>query len=245
MMTVHRGSPDQTSRILAVLAGVTMLAALYMMTMYVPSDLVQGISQRIFYIHVPMAWDAFLAFFIVFIAGIMYLVRRSPGWDQIARSAAEIGLVFTSLVLLTGSLWGKPIWGTWWSWDARMTSTLILWFIYLGYFMLRSYVGDRDRAARYSAVLGIIGFIDVPIVYLSVNWWRTLHPQAVISLSGAQMPGSMLATLMVSLLAFTILLAYLLCRKFRIEQAKDRVADLYYEREEAESLAAERVAANG
>ena len=245
MLNVRRGSPDRVGRALAVLAGLTMLVALSMMTLYVPSDRVQGISQRIFYIHVPMAWDAFLAFFIVFIAGIMYLIRRSPGWDQIARSAAEVGLVFTSLVLLTGSLWGKPIWGTWWSWDARMTSTLILWFIYLGYFMLRSYVGDRERAARYSAVLGIIGFIDVPIVYLSVNWWRTLHPQAVINLSGAAMPGSMLATLMVSLLAFTILLVYVLYQKYRIEQAKDRVADLYYAREEAESSVAEGASANG
>lgn len=241
-MNVRPGRPDRTGRMLAVLSGLTMLAALYMMTLYVPSDQVQGISQRIFYIHVPMAWDAFLAFFIVFIGGIMYLVRRSPVWDQIARSAAEIGLVFTSLVLLTGSLWGKPIWGTWWSWDARMTSTLILWFIYLGYFMLRSYVGDRDQAARYSAVLGIIGFVDVPIVYMSVNWWRTLHPDAVVTFSGAAMPGSMLATLMVALLAFSFLLGYLLYRKFRIEQAKDRVADLYYAREEAEILAGEGAA---
>ncbi|WP_152412703.1 cytochrome c biogenesis protein CcsA [Nitrolancea hollandica] len=239
MMNARRGSSDGRGRALGVLAGLTMLIALYMMAFYVPSDRVQGISQRIFYIHVPMAWDAFLAFFVVFIGGIMYLVRRSPGWDQLARAAAEIGLVFTSLVLITGSLWGKPIWGTWWSWDARMTSTLILWFIYLGYFMLRSYVGDRERAARYSAVLGIIGFVDVPIVYMSVNWWRTLHPQAVVNLSGAAMPASMLTTLMVSLLAFTILLGYLLYQKFRIEQAKDRVADLYYAREEAETLAAE------
>ncbi len=238
-MNARRGSSDGKGRALGVLAGLTMLIALYMMAFYVPSDRVQGISQRIFYIHVPMAWDAFLAFFVVFIGGIMYLVRRSPGWDQLARAAAEIGLVFTSLVLITGSLWGKPIWGTWWSWDARMTSTLILWFIYLGYFMLRSYVGDRERAARYSAVLGIIGFVDVPIVYMSVNWWRTLHPQAVVNLSGAAMPASMLTTLMVSLLAFTILLGYLLYQKFRIEQAKDRVADLYYAREEAETLAAE------
>ncbi len=238
-MNARRGSSDGRGRALGVLAGLTMLIALYMMAFYVPSDRVQGISQRIFYIHVPMAWDAFLAFFVVFIGGIMYLVRRSPGWDQLARAAAEIGLVFTSLVLITGSLWGKPIWGTWWSWDARMTSTLILWFIYLGYFMLRSYVGDRERAARYSAVLGIIGFVDVPIVYMSVNWWRTLHPQAVVNLSGAAMPASMLTTLMVSLLAFTILLGYLLYQKFRIEQAKDRVADLYYAREEAETLAAE------
>lgn len=244
-MNARRGSSGGMGRALAVLAGLTMLIALYMMAFYVPSDRVQGISQRIFYIHVPMAWDAFLAFFFVFIGSILYLVRRSPGWDQLARAAAEIGLVFTSLVLITGSLWGKPIWGTWWSWDARMTSTLILWFIYLGYFMLRSYVSDRDRAARYAAVLGIIGFVDVPIVYMSVNWWRTLHPQAVVSLSGAAMPASMLTALLVSLLAFTILLGYLLYQKFRIEQAKDRVADLYYAREEAETLATEGAVRNG
>jgi heme exporter protein C len=227
---------------LAALTGLVMLVALYMMFLYAPTDTVQGVAQRIFYIHVPMAWVAFLAFFIVFVASIAYLARRSPGWDQIARSAAELGLVFTTLVLITGSLWGRPIWGTWWSWDARMTSTLILWFIYLGYFMLRSYVGERERAARYSAVLGIIGFVDVPIVYMSVNWWRTLHPGPVVTLSGAAMPGSMVETLLVSLLAFTLLFAYLLYQKFRIEQAKDRLADYQFAMAEGQGMAREEAA---
>jgi len=242
MQIIRTGGSGSVGIVLAALTGLTMLVALYMMFLYAPTDTVQGVAQRIFYIHVPMAWVAFLAFFIVFLASIGYLVRRSPGLDQVARSAAEIGLIFTTLVLITGSLWGKPIWGTWWSWDARMTSTLILWFIYLGYFMLRSYVGERERAARYSAVLGIIGFVDVPIVYMSVNWWRTLHPGPVVTTSGAAMPGSMVVTLLVSLLAFTLLFAYLLYQKFVIERAKDRLADYQFAMTEGQVMAREEAA---
>ena len=220
---------------LGVLAGVTMAFGLYLGLVYAPTDAIQGNAQRIFYIHVPMAWVAFLAFFVVFSAGIMYLWKRSLIWDQIARGSAEIGLVFTTLVLVTGSFWGRPIWGTWWTWDARLTTTLLLWFIYLSYFMLRAYAGERDRAARYSAVIGIIGFIDVPIIYLSVDWWRTLHPQAVITTSGAAMPGQMVVALMVCLAGFTLLYAYLMYQKLGIEQSKDKLLDYQYALSEREA----------
>ncbi|HET7037401.1 MAG TPA: cytochrome c biogenesis protein CcsA [Thermomicrobiaceae bacterium] len=211
--------------ILGGLTGLTMALSLYLMFIYAPADAVQGNAQRIFYIHVPMAWDAYLAFFVVFVAGIGYLWKRSAFWDQLGRASAEIGLVLTTLVLISGSLWGRPIWGTWWTWDARLTTTLILWFMYLGYFMLRAYAGERERAARFAAVLGIVAFVDVPINYLSVQWWRTLHPTEVVSLEHAAMPGSMLLTLMVSLLAFTLLYVFLLRQKWAIEQAKDRLID--------------------
>jgi len=220
---------------LGLLAGVTLAIGLYLGLVYAPEDAVQGNAQRIFYIHVPMAWVAFLAFFVVFCAGIMFLWKRDLIWDQIARASAEIGLVFTTLVLLTGSFWGRPIWGTWWTWDARLTTTLLLWFIYLSYFMLRAYAGERDRAARFSAVIGIIGFIDVPIIYMSVDWWRTLHPGPVFTSSGAAMPNQMLIAMLVCLLGFTLLYVYLMILKFGIEESKDKLLDYQFALAEREA----------
>jgi heme exporter protein C len=217
-----------TGLALAVSTAVVMTVAIFMMFLYAPTDAVQGPVQRVFYVHLPMAWIAYLAFFIVFVASIAYLVKRNRRWDQIARSSAEVGLVFTTLVILTGSLWGRPIWGTFWEWDARLTTTLILWFIYLGYFMIRSYVSDTERAMRYAAVVGIIGFVDVPIIHMSVRWWRTLHPEPIVTQSsGPAMPDTMLYTLMVSMVAFTLFYAYLLYQRVIIEQTKDEISDHY------------------
>src|SRR5262249_18118246 len=167
---------------LGVATLVSLLVGLYAAFVYAPTEAIQGDVQRIFYFHVPLAWLAYLAFFVVFAGSILYLWRRAERWDIYARCSAELGVVFTTLVLVTRSLWGRPIWGTWWSWDARMTSTLILWAIYVVYLMLRAYSNDRARGARYGAVLGILGFADVPIVQMSVVWWRTLHPGPVVSL---------------------------------------------------------------
>ena len=236
-MIVRRKSGWQSSLGLGLglVTAITMAIGLYLGLVWAPEDAIQGNAQRIFYIHVPMAWVAFLAFGVVFLAAILYLWQRSLIWDQIARSSAEIGLVFTTLVLVTGSFWGRPIWGTWWTWDARLTTTLLLWFIFLGYFMIRAYAGDRGRAATYSAVIGIIGFFDVPIIYLSVDWWRTLHPQAVISVTSANMPGQMVVALMVCLLAFTLFYLYLMVQKLGIERTKDRLIDYQYALSEREA----------
>ncbi len=203
---------------------VALLAALYAALVYAPTERVQGTVQRIFYIHVPLAWVSYLAFFVVFVASIAYLRTRSTWWDALARSSAEVGLLLTTLMLISGSLWARPIWGTWWSWDARLTTTLILWFIYLGYLMLRSSVTDEGKAARYAAVLGIVGFVDVPIVHQSVVWWRTLHPDPVVLASGGPaLPGSMLAALLVSLLAFTLLYAFLVRVRMAVEAERGDV----------------------
>lgn len=220
MMADRRGVG--LTAILGIASLILISIAVYMALVYAPTDAVQGQPQRLFYIHVPIAWVGFLSYFIVFVGAIGYLKTRNRRWDQVSRSAAEIGLIFLTLVLLTGSIWGRPIWGTWWVWDARLTTTLILWFIGLAYFLVRGYVNDPDKAARYSAVIGIIGFIDVPIIYESVNWWRTLHPTSVMDTPGGPaMPGSMLVTLLVSLLAFTVLYACLMSLKLSIEHAKD------------------------
>ena len=201
---------------LAGLSLVAMMAALYAGLLYAPTERVQGDVQRIFYLHVPLAWDAYLAFLVVFVSSVAYLWKGENWWDSLARASAEVGLLFTTLVLITGSLWARPIWGTWWSWDARLTTSLILWFIYVGYLMLRGSIADERRAARYAAVVGIIGFIDVPIIHQSVVWWRTLHPESVVLASGGPaMPTSMLLALGISLVAFTLL--YLLLVRLRLE----------------------------
>jgi heme exporter protein C len=169
---------------------------------------------------------AYLAFGVIFVGSVGYTWKRDQRWDRLARSAAELGFVFTTLMLITGSLWGRPIWGAWWSWDARLTTSLILWFIYLGYFMLRAYAGDRERAARYAAILGIIGAIDIPIIHQSVTWWRTLHPEPVVlDSTGPNLPDSMLATLLVSFAGFTLLFVYLMVQKWRVESVRDVLAE--------------------
>ncbi len=212
-------------RILRVLAPVTLLniaVGLYMALFYAPREATMGDAQRIFYFHVPSAWVGFLAFFVVFVGSVLFLLKRDHKWDALARSSAEIGVVFTTLVLLTGPLWAKAAWGTYWVWDARLTTTLILWLVYIGYLMLRAAVDDTRRA-RMSAVIGIIGFFDVPIIYLSVTWWRTMHPTLVIGESGGLAP-EMTQTLMVALLSFTFLYLWLMLVRVRLELKRDRLA---------------------
>jgi heme exporter protein C len=212
---------DRSTLGLTLVAMLSMAAALYAALIYAPTERLQGDVQRIFYFHVPLAWTSYLAFFVIFVASIAYLLRRAPLMDAIARSSAEVGLLFTTMMLITGSLWARPIWGTWWSWDARLTTTLLLWFIYVGYLMLRSSVDDEERAARYAAVIGIVGAIDIPIIHQSVVWWRSLHPESVVLASGGPaMPSSMLAALGVSLVAFTVLYAVLVLLRTRLELAR-------------------------
>jgi heme exporter protein C len=204
-------------RIALTLSVIFMIAALFMVFIYVPTDKDMGAVQRIFYFHVPVAWVAFMAFFITFIASIAYLNKRTAWWDTVASSSAEIGLVFATLILITGSIWAKPVWGVWWTWDARLTSSLVLWLIYVAYFLIRSYVPEEERRARYAAVIGIVGFIDVPIVALAIQLWRTAHPSALIFEGG--LAPAMLATLLVSIAAFTTL--YFLLLFFRIHLIED------------------------
>lgn len=182
---------------------------------------------RIFYFHVSMAFIAYVAFFVVFVASILYLWRRQRRWDRLARSSAELGVVFTSLVLLTGSLWAKPIWGTWWTWDARLTTTLILWFIYVTYLMVRAYAGEEERASRYAAILGIVGFADVPLIHFSVTLWRTLHPPNLAQLGGdLELPGAMLFVLLYSLAVMALLYVYLLYQRLWLAETTDELRSL-------------------
>lgn len=202
---------------LLTLTLIGMMTTILMIFLYVPTDAIEGIPQRIFYFHVPIAWIGMLAFGVLAAASIGYLWKKDERWDWLARASAEIGTIFITLALITGSIWGRTTWGTWWTWDARLTTTLILWFIYIGYIMLRSYMGRTPASARSAAVLAIIGFIDIPIIYESVNWWRTLHPQAEVGTPGA-LPPEVVLTLMISLATFTLLYSFLIIQLYQLEK---------------------------
>ena len=190
-----------------------MLVGSYVGLVIVPADAAQGNVQRLMYVHVPAAWLAFLAFFIVFVMSVLYLIQRDPRWDRVAASSAEIGVVFTVVTLLLGMMWGKPTWGVYWTWDPRLTTTAILLAIYVGYLALRSFADEADRRARWSAIVGVIGFANVPIVYMSVTWWRTLHQPPSSPRSVAP---DILWTLMLNLAAFTLVYVYLMVRRVRL-----------------------------
>ncbi len=205
-----------------------MLADLYLIFMVAPTDAVMGDVQRVFYFHVPVAIVSFLAFFVVFVASVGYLVRRGRRWDSIAHASAEVGVLFVSLALITGIIWGRPVWNTWWTWEPRLTTTLILWLIYVSYLMIRSYAPSQDKAARYSAVVGIIGFVDVPIVYYSVVWWRSIHPSPVVgpfAESGALEP-IMQVTLLFSLVTFLVLFAFLVWERALLRDSEDQLGEM-------------------
>ncbi len=204
---------------------VLMVTALYFVFIYVSTEAEMGIVQRIFYIMVPSGWLAMLSFLIIFISSILYLRKRDRKWDNLAFSAAEIGIIFTTLALISGSIWAKPTWGVWWDWGTpRLTATLVLWFIYLAYFMSRSFATEESRGARFAAVVGIIGFIDVPIVALTIILPSLqepgLHPGTLIFESGGLAP-DMSLTLMVSIFAFTALYSLLLIQ--RVSMKNDEI----------------------
>jgi len=198
------------SRGLALIAvGLAGLAGIYVLALrFTPVERFQGLPQKIFYVHVPAAWSALLAFSLVGIASGLYLWLRDPRLDRFAESSASAGLVFSVVMLTTGPLWGKPVWGTWWTWDARLTFTLILFFLFLGYRALRSAVADPLERARFSAVVGLLGFVLVPFVHLTVYLFPTLHPQPIVlKPSAPSLPGTMLRTLLASVGVYTVLLA--------------------------------------
>jgi heme exporter protein C len=173
---------------------------------FTPIEARQGLAQKIFYLHVPSAWSALLAFSLVGIAGGLYLWLEDPRLDRFAAASAEVGVAFAAVMLTTGPIWAKPIWGTWWTWDARLTLTLFLFFLFVGYLALRAAVHDRHERARFSAVVGIMGLLLVPFIHLSVYLFRTLHPQPIVlKPSEPSLPWEMLRTLLVSTVMFTLL----------------------------------------
>jgi heme exporter protein C len=210
------------STLVGWLAAPAMVIALYMAFIFAPTEATMGDVQRIFYFHVPSAWVAFLSFGVVFVASIQWLRTKQSRWDSLAVSAAEVGILFCTVALVTGSIWGKPAWGTWWDWDPRLTTTLILWLIYVSYMMLRSMVEHPSRRASLSAVVGIVGFVDVPIVFMSIRWWRTIHP-VVVNTGGFDMAPPMVLALLVGVATFTLLFLHLLALRTKLERQREEV----------------------
>ncbi|MDH4246789.1 MAG: cytochrome c biogenesis protein CcsA [Deltaproteobacteria bacterium] len=219
-------APSRATRLLPWLGGISLagLAGLGVLVfVFTPMDENMGFSQKIMYIHVPSVWVAYLAFFVVFVCGIVYLWKRLAAFDRVAKASAEVGVLFCGLGLLTGAIWGRPTWGTYWVWDARLTTTLILFLIYVGYVLLRAFAGPGEQQARLAAVLGIVGFLDIPLVHLSVQWWRTLHqPSSVFKVAegGAPkpaMPMELLTPLLLGVLVITVFYVFLLLYRLRVE----------------------------
>jgi heme exporter protein C len=209
--------------------GWAALASLVVLALFglwgAPPDAVQSDAQRLMYLHVPAAWIAYLAFGVTATASALWLWprTRSPVWDRLAGASAELGVLFTGLTLVMGSLWGRPVWGVWWAWDARLVTTAVLFFLYLGYLALRRVPGTADARARRCAIAALIAFADVPIVHFSVTWWRTLHQQATVfdPELKAHIQGVMAFTLWWGVLAFTLLYVYLLDRRYRLESLQE------------------------
>ena len=213
------------SRILGWVAALALAAGLVMAFGVAPREITQGNVQRIMYLHVPTVLVAYLAFAVVFVASIVYLWRRDPAADRLAHASAEIGVIFTGVTIAAGAIWGKPTWGTWWTWDARLTSVAILFVMYLGYLLLRSMIEDGERAARYSAVLGIIAALDVPLVHFSVYWWRTLHqPPSLLRPGPATMPRDIVLALLANVVAFALLYAYFMVKRVGVLRREEEAA---------------------
>ncbi|MFQ6090620.1 MAG: cytochrome c biogenesis protein [Candidatus Bipolaricaulia bacterium] len=210
---------------LVVATTLLMVIDLWLILIYAPRERVMGDVQRIFYFHMPLAWNALLAFSITFAYSIRYLRTRSARHDRLAAVSAELGTVFTTLTLITGSLWARSAWGTYWTWEPRLTTAFILWLMYIFYLILRRYIEDRERARLISSAYGIVGFINVPIVFMSIRWWRTVHP-VLIEPGGVKMDPPMALTLFFSLFAFTVFYLLLLRERVRLARLEEGLATL-------------------
>jgi heme exporter protein C len=213
--------------ILTWLSALTMLLALYLVFLFAPREATMGDVQRIFYFHVSSAWVGFLAFFVTLLAGIGYLRAGARHWDIVGFCSAEIGVTFTAMAIVTGSIWAKPTWNAWWPWqqEPRLILVTILLLLYLAYFMLRAFVEDGEQRARFSAVYGIVAFVSVPLTFLSVRWWQGLHP-VVFEREGVHLTRPMLLTFLFCLLTFTVLYLTLLLRRIRLARLENAVEAL-------------------
>jgi len=210
--------------VLAGLSGVAMFVALGMVLLYAPREATMGDVQRIFYFHVASAWVGFFAFFVTFLASVGYLVRAERRWDILALSSVEVGLTFITMVIVTGSLWARPVWGTYWTWEPRLTISAVQLLIYVAYGMLRAAIENPEQKARFAAVYGIVAFVTVPLSWFAIRWWRTIHPDILTSGEGMATTPRMVHALLVSLAAFTLVYATLLRQRMRLERAADALA---------------------
>ena len=212
-------------------SAVMMLVTLYLIFFWVPTEVNLGVSQRIFYFHVPLGWLGMLSIIIVAVASLMHLATGKSKWDDLAYSTAELGVLFATLILVTGSIWARGDLGWWWTWDAKLTTTLVLWFIYVGYLMVRAYAPKGSQGARYGSVVALIGAVDAPIIYMATVWWRTAHPELNIGpvATDADSIGSskIVITLLVSTLMFTILYVYMLVERYSMRRTEAELDEVH------------------
>lgn len=211
------------------LTTLLMLVTIYLVFMWVPTEQNLGISQRIFYFHVPLGWIGMVSIFVVGIASVIHLTTKDDKWDSIAYSAAELGLIFATLILVTGAIWAKPVWGVWWTWDPKLTTTLILWFIYVGYLMVRAYAPKGSRGRRYSSVVALLGALDAPLIYMASIWWRTAHPDLNIGplADSGGLDSSMRLTFWIAFIAFTVFYIYILVERIAMRRAEDALDEVH------------------
>ena len=209
---------------LLIVSAALMAVTLYMVFMWVPTEQNLGVSQRIFYFHVPLGWIGMVSIMVVAVASFMHLITGKAKWDSLAYATAELGVIFATLILVTGSIWAKPVWGVWWTWDAKLTTTLVLWFIYVGYLMIRAYGPSGTQGKRFASVIALIGAIDAPIIYKATDWWRTTHPERN---TPSDLDERMLLTLLVGVVTFTVLYVYLLIERYNLRKSESDLDELH------------------
>jgi heme exporter protein C len=212
--------------LLAGASGVAIIVALGMVFFYAPREVTMGEVQRIFYFHVASAWIGFFAFFVTFLSGIGYLATDERRWDIVGLSSVEVGLTFITMTVVTGALWARPVWGTYWTWEPRLTISAVQLLLYVAYGMLRASLDSSEQKARFGAVYGIVAFVTVPLSWFAIRWWRTIHPDILTGGEGMAVTPRMTQTLLVTIAAFTLLYATLLRLRVSLEQAGDELARL-------------------
>ena len=231
LVTAKQGWRLTPRAVVGIIAGILLLVDLYMIFAVAPTDANLGNVQRALYIHVPIAIFSLLAFIAVFVGSVVYLKTRKSRWDNLAVASGEVGFVFVSLALITGVLWAKPVWNVWWTWEPRLTLTLVLWFIYAGYLMVRAFTPDRSRAAVFSAIVGIIGSVDAFIVYFAVQWWRSIHPPQVVGplAESGSLSGTMNLVLLFSFISFLFLTIWLVMERMATLGTEDELGRIRFE----------------
>ena len=208
-----------------LISGALLMAfTLYLVYFWVPTEQNLGVSQRIFYFHVPLGWIGMVSIIVVAVASILHLITGRQKWDDLSYSTAELGVIYASLILVTGAIWGKPVWGVWWTWDPKLTTTLVLWFIFVGYLMVRAYGPAGGQGKRFASVIALIGAIDAPIIYKATDWWRSAHPDNNIP---SDLDNRMLLTLLISVVTFTVIYLYLLMERYSLRKSESDLDELH------------------